>query len=57
MNTKDLRNKLGLSQTKFAKKLGLHLNTVRGWEYGRKPSPMAQEKIDRLIKEGEIIER
>lgn len=51
MNFKKIRLELGLSQEKWAAKLGVSLGTVRGWEYGRKPSPMAMERIKKFLKE------
>lgn len=50
MDTKALRLGLGMSQDKFAKELGVAPFTVRRWEKGGKPSPLAQEKLDKLAK-------
>ena len=48
---KELRKRLGLTQEAFAEKLGISVNTVRRWEYGKtKPSRMAQK----LLKEIEV---
>lgn len=54
MDFKKLRESLGLSQNQMAKKIGVHLNTWRLWEYGKfKPSKMAREKLEKILKEGE----
>lgn len=55
-----LRKALGLSQVKFAAKLGVDTSTVSCWERGvNQPSPLAQEKIrallDATIAKGEHI--
>lgn len=48
---KTLRERLGLSQTKFAKHLGISFQTVNGWENGHyRPSPMAMKLIQHEIK-------
>lgn len=40
MNTiKELRNKLKLTQTEFAKKIGVTMQTVQNWEYGKSTPP------------------
>ncbi|MBI1390953.1 MAG: helix-turn-helix domain-containing protein [bacterium] len=47
---KEIRNHLGLTQEKFAARLGVTFPTVNRWENGRtKPSPLAQKQIDDLI--------
>lgn len=49
---KRLREHLGMSQEEFAHKLGVAGTTVRRWESGTcKPSPLAQEKLQRLMRE------
>ena len=51
MNIKELRLKLGLSQERFAQKLGVSLSSVTRWERGiSKPSQLAQRRLDRLNK-------
>ena len=35
-DVKSIRNKYGLSQTKFAKMLGISPGTLRNWEQGRR---------------------
>lgn len=46
---KNLRNKTGLSQIKFADVLGVSVASLRRWEKGdTSPSPMALEKINML---------
>lgn len=46
-----LRSHLGLSQEKFAAKLGVTFPTINRWENGRaKPSPLALARIRELAK-------
>lgn len=41
-----LRRKLGLTQEKFAAKLGVSFATLNRWENGRaKPSPLAVQRL------------
>lgn len=48
---KELRKRLGLSQDKFAVRLGITVQTVRRWESGKtKPSPMAQRLLEEIGK-------
>lgn len=50
MDIKAIRGKLGLSQDKFAAKIGVAPYTVRRWEAGvNEPSPLAQEKIKGIM--------
>ena len=50
MDIKKLRKKMGLSQDKFAAKLGVAPYTVRRWESGATaPSPMARRVIEELF--------
>jgi len=47
---KQVRQKLGMSQQKFATKLGVGMMTVSRWERGiAKPSPLALEKLHKLL--------
>ena len=39
MEIKEIRQKLGLSQSQFAKKFHLNVYTLQGWEQGRKHTP------------------
>ena len=49
MTVKEIREKLGLTQEKFASRLGISFVTVSRWEKGKaSPSPLAQEKLSRL---------
>lgn len=59
MNTKadmprvvrELRERTGLTQEKFAFKLGVTFPTVNRWENGRaRPSPLAMQKIEELLR-------
>ncbi len=47
---RELREQTGLTQEKFAAKLGVTFPTINRWENGRaKPSPLAMEKIEALL--------
>ena len=53
---KEIRLRLGLSQERFARRLGVALQTVRRWESGlTKPLPIISLRIDEL--EGEAAAR
>ena len=48
---RELRERTGLTQEKFAAKLGVTLPTINRWENGRaKPSPLAMQKIEELLR-------
>jgi putative transcriptional regulator len=48
---RELRERTGLTQEKFAAKLGVTFPTINRWENGRsKPSPLAMQKIEELLK-------
>ena len=50
------RQKIGLSQSEFAKMLGVSLRTLQEWEQGRrKPSGAAKSLITIAIKKPEVI--
>ena len=49
---RELRQRTGLSQEKFAAKLGVTFPTINRWENGRaKPSPLAMKQIEELLRE------
>lgn len=49
---RDLRRQMGLTQEKLAAVLGVSFSTLNRWENGRsKPSPLAQERIEHLLKQ------
>jgi putative transcriptional regulator len=53
MDTKTLRTKLGLTQERFAQKVGVTAFTVRRWERTKnpnRPSPLALEKLEAIEK-------
>jgi len=51
MLVRELRERTGLTQEKFAAKLGVTFPTINRWENGRaKPSPLAMQKIDELLR-------
>jgi len=48
---KELRERIGLTQEKFAAKLGVTYPTINRWENGRaKPSPLAMKRIEELLR-------
>lgn len=47
-----LREQLGLTQEKFAAKLGVTFPTINRWENGRsRPSPLALQRLEELLRE------
>ena len=47
---RELRGRTGLTQEKFAAKLGVTFPTINRWENGRaRPSPLAMQKIEELL--------
>jgi putative transcriptional regulator len=47
---RQLRARLGLTQEKFAARLGVTFPTINRWENGRaKPSPLALKQIEDLL--------
>ncbi|MEH2320079.1 helix-turn-helix domain-containing protein [Nostoc sp.] len=49
---RDLRLLAGLTQEQFAATLGVTYTTINRWENRRsKPSPLAMEKIERMLDE------
>jgi putative transcriptional regulator len=48
---RELRDRLDLSQEKFAARLGVTFPTVNRWENGRAaPSPLAKQRIEELLR-------
>ena len=48
---RELRQRTGLTQEKFAAKLGVTFPTINRWENGRaKPSPLALKQIEDLLR-------
>ena len=48
---RELRERTGLTQEKFAAKLGVTYPTINRWENGRaKPSPLALKPIEDLLR-------
>jgi len=48
---RELRELTGLTQEKFAARLGVTFPTINRWENDRaKPSPLALEKIENLLR-------
>ena len=59
---RELRDLTGLTQEKFAARLGVTFPTINRWENDRaKPSPLALEKIEGLLRslgdKGEALHR
>lgn len=53
---RELRLALGLTQEQLAAALGVTYSTINRWENGRsKPSPLAMEKIEEMVKEVEQL--
>ena len=47
-----LRERIGLTQEKFAAKLGVTFPTINRWENGKaKPSPLALQQVKELLQE------
>ena len=48
---RELRKRMGLTQEKFAAKLGVTFPTINRWENDRaKPSPLAMQRIEELLR-------
>jgi transcriptional regulator with XRE-family HTH domain len=48
---RELRQRTGLTQEKFAAKLGVTFPTINRWENDRaKPSPLAMQRIEELLR-------
>ena len=48
---RELRDRIGLTQEKFAAKLGVTFPTINRWENGRaKPSPLAIQRIEDVLR-------
>jgi len=48
----DLRERIGLTQEKFAARLGVTFPTINRWENGHsKPSPLALRQVETLLRE------
>lgn len=49
---REIRRRLGLTQEKFAARLGVTFPTVNRWENGKaKPSPLAMQELSALLKD------
>jgi putative transcriptional regulator len=49
---KQLRERLGLTQEKFAARLGVSFPTINRWENARSiPSPLALQRIEQILRE------
>jgi putative transcriptional regulator len=48
----ELRSRIGLTQEKFAARLGVTFPTINRWENGHaRPSPLALKQIESLLRE------
>ena len=55
INIKKIRNQIGITQTEFAKALGVSRQSVNNWERGNfKPTPVAEKIIHDYCKEKNI---
>ena len=55
MDIKKIRTQRYLTQEKFAKEIGVHVNTVRAWEQGiQNPNITQQGKIAEFCKKNNI---
>ena len=49
---REIRKRTGLTQEKFAARLGVTFPTINRWKNGRaRPSPLALQKIEELLRE------
>ena len=49
---REFRERTGLTQEKFAARIGVTFPTINRWENGKaKPSPLAMQKIEVLLRE------
>jgi putative transcriptional regulator len=49
---RELRGRTGLTQEKFAARLGVTFPTINRWENGRaRPSPLAMKQIEDLLRD------
>ena len=55
---KELRERLGLTQSEMASQIGVALTTLARWEQGKaKPTPLAIEKLETLARRAERREK
>lgn len=47
----ELRERTGLSQSKFAARYGIPVRTLQGWEIGRKPPEYVRYLLERCVSE------
>ena len=53
---REIRLKVGLSQTALAEALGVHFRTVQNWEKGTSPIPaLVQPALDKILHEGQDV--
>ena len=58
VDVKAIRQKIGLSQTKFATEFGFALDAVRNWEQGRRQPELAARAFLRVIdREPDIVRK
>ena len=51
MTIKEIRERTGLSQSQFAKKYGISVRTLQGWESGKRPPECVPFLLDRCVSE------
>jgi predicted DNA-binding ribbon-helix-helix protein len=57
LEARDVRRKLGLTQQKFAKKLGLPAETVRRWERDKTPPDPVLQALLRILEPSTLVIR
>ena len=58
VDVRAIRERLGMTQAKFAKSFGLELSTVQNWEHGRRRPEGAARVLLRVIeREPEAVQR
>ncbi len=56
IDTKSMREKLGMSQTEFSQKFGIAIATLRDWEQGRKvPNRQARTLLKLIYKDPHYV--
>jgi DNA-binding transcriptional regulator YiaG len=49
LEARDVRRKLGLTPPQFAKKLGIPVETIRGWEHNETPADPVLQALLRIL--------
>lgn len=51
MTIKEIRERTGLSQSQFAKRYGISVRTLQGWETGKRPPEYVLSLLERCVSE------